>query len=203
MINKNTIWNKQYWNINWFTLIELIIAMSIFFIIVVSTYAPYNYYSQKARLNIVTKEISQSLYNARNIAINWSSDNSWNTSIWIYLDTTPWNNTKIEYFSYPYSFSWSQIIPIEWWNIKKIKTIKFSGPVEINTVWWKDNLLFFFSSISWSWWYYYYNNNPIPNTRHVLNLENIIINVSYKWTSALWLTKEIIYNTNTNIVDYN
>jgi len=193
--------NKKY--TSWFTLIELIVAMSIFFIMVVSTYVPYNYYSQKAKLNVVVKEISQSLYNAKNIAVNWSSNNIWNTSIWIFFDTTSWNNSQIQYFAYPYSFSGSQIIPKEIWNIKILKTIKFSGPIEINTIWWKENGLFFFSSITWSGWYYYYDNNPINNSKHNFNLDNIVINVSYKWTTAIWLSKEIIYNTRTNIVDYN
>ncbi len=193
--------NKQ--STSWFTLIELIVAMSIFFIMVISTYVPYNYYSQKAKLNVVVKEISQSLYNARNIAINWSSNNIWNTSIWIYFDTTTWNNSQIKYFTYPYSFSGSQIIPKQIWDIKILKTIKFSGPIEINTLWWKENGLFFFSSITWSGWYYYYDDNPVVNSKHSFNSDNIIINVSYRWTDASWLSKEIIYNTRTNIVDYN
>jgi prepilin-type N-terminal cleavage/methylation domain-containing protein len=53
-----------------FTLIELVIAMTIFFILVTMSYIPYNYYINKAKIRTSIREISQSLYEARNMAIN-------------------------------------------------------------------------------------------------------------------------------------
>lgn len=67
-----------------FTLIELLVSISIFFILVLITYVPYNFYMNKVKVKNTIKEISQSLYEARNMAINWISENS-NKSIWLYL----------------------------------------------------------------------------------------------------------------------
>jgi prepilin-type N-terminal cleavage/methylation domain-containing protein len=53
-----------------FTLIELLIAITIFFILTLITYVPYNFYMNKVKVRNTIKEISQSLYEARNMAIN-------------------------------------------------------------------------------------------------------------------------------------
>jgi prepilin-type N-terminal cleavage/methylation domain-containing protein len=53
-----------------FTLIEFMIAITIISILMVMTYAPYNYYSNKAKVRVTAKEISQSLYESRNLAIH-------------------------------------------------------------------------------------------------------------------------------------
>jgi len=45
-----------------FTLIELMIAITIVVILTMATYAPYNYYQNKAKLKVTTREISQILY---------------------------------------------------------------------------------------------------------------------------------------------
>jgi prepilin-type N-terminal cleavage/methylation domain-containing protein len=53
-----------------FTLIELIITITIVAILTMLSYAPYNYYQNKSKLKITTREISQLLYESRNIAVN-------------------------------------------------------------------------------------------------------------------------------------
>ena len=53
-----------------FTLIELIISITIVVILTVTSYAPYSYYQNKAKLKITTREISQLLYDSRNMAMN-------------------------------------------------------------------------------------------------------------------------------------
>jgi prepilin-type N-terminal cleavage/methylation domain-containing protein len=58
------------YNKSGFTLIEMLIAMSIFFIMVVMTYANYAYFQNIARVKLSLKEISQSINEARNMAIS-------------------------------------------------------------------------------------------------------------------------------------
>jgi prepilin-type N-terminal cleavage/methylation domain-containing protein len=53
-----------------FTLIELMIAITIIVILTMASYAPYTYYQNKAKLKVTSREISQLLYEARNMAIN-------------------------------------------------------------------------------------------------------------------------------------
>jgi len=62
-------------------LIEFVIAITIFFILAVASYAPYSYYGNKARLKQTTRETNQLLYEARNMAINGSITSSGNLSV--------------------------------------------------------------------------------------------------------------------------
>jgi prepilin-type N-terminal cleavage/methylation domain-containing protein len=53
-----------------FTLIELMITITIIVVLTMVTYAPYNYYQNKAKLKVSLREIGQLLYEARNMAVN-------------------------------------------------------------------------------------------------------------------------------------
>jgi prepilin-type N-terminal cleavage/methylation domain-containing protein len=53
-----------------FTLIEFMVAITIMAIMLLIVYAPYSYYSNKAKVKITSKEISQILFEARNMAIH-------------------------------------------------------------------------------------------------------------------------------------
>lgn len=82
-------------NKKWFlALIELLIAITIFFILVVMSYANYAYYQNIARVKLSLKEISQSINTAKNMAISWYDDNSKNQSIWVYFEK--WSN-QVQY----------------------------------------------------------------------------------------------------------
>lgn len=184
----------------WFTLIELLIAITIFFIITFTTYAPYNYYTKKAKLNNATKEISQSLYSARNMAINWLTWLGFNNSVWVYFNNESSVKNKISFFSYPYNLASSLIIPETNLDIKLIKTITLPKWIQFDSINGQDNVLFFFNSISWTGSYYYYYYDPVKND---FSWDEIVVKISYKWSLWASLTKEIIYYTKTNIVDYN
>jgi prepilin-type N-terminal cleavage/methylation domain-containing protein len=95
-----------------FTLIELMITLSIFFILSLSTYISYSHFQKKTLLNQGVKEITKSIYDARNLAINGIDSGSGNLSIGLYFDSTSEETQKkLQYFSYPYTFSGSQIVP--------------------------------------------------------------------------------------------
>jgi prepilin-type N-terminal cleavage/methylation domain-containing protein len=53
-----------------FTLIELMITITIIVVLTMMTYAPYNYYQNKAKLKITLRQVSQLLYESRNMAVN-------------------------------------------------------------------------------------------------------------------------------------
>lgn len=185
-------------NKNWaFTLIEFLIVVTIFFLLIAISYIPYNFYMNKARVKTSIREISQSLYEARNMAINGVSSGS-NLSIWLYLDAQN-NSNNLQFFSYPYSFSGTDISNEISSDIKLIKTYKLLPNINILDIDWKDNWLFFFESITGSGSYYYWENN----TKNEITNNEIKINISYNgaviWTSLFW---ELTYFTNTNIVDY-
>lgn len=185
-------------NRKWFTLIELIISITIIVLLTMSTYIPYSYYQNKAKLKITSREITQALYEARNMAINWSINNIWNVSIWVYFDTSISSLNEIKIYSYTFDIETNQISIIEWWNVELIKTIKLQNWIQLENITSKDNVLFYFESITWKLISYTWNSwikTPI--------LDNVMpITFSYKWSTSPNLRKTINYFTNTNIIDY-
>lgn len=183
-----------------FTLIELVIAITIFFMLVTMTYAPYNYYINKAKIRTSIREISQSLYEVRNMAINWAYSNS-NISVWLYIDAEG-NSNKLQFFSYPFLYTWAQITNILSPDIKLIKTYDLQPNINIIDIDWYTKGLFLFESITWNGLYYYWDSTGTRNNINIADNE-IKINLSYKW-APIWspLAWELIYYTNTNIVDY-
>lgn len=186
-----------------FTMIELMIAITIVAFLMIATYAPYSYYQNKAKVKIATREISQVLYEAKNMAINWAVYSTWNISIWVYFDNT--HNNKIKIFSYTHNILESDIdrntsLP----DINIIKEVKIQNSVEIDNIdvdWiLKDNFLFFFDSISWELKYYSWNMWVKEEITPVS--DNVDINISYKWSSSSNLQRTLSYYTTTNIIDY-
>lgn len=191
---------KNINNKKWFTLIELTVVISIIMIVTVSLFEPYNYYQKKIRIKLASKDVSQSLYDARNMAMNWFS--SWintssgeNSSVWLYL----WS-WSITFLSYPYTMSWTSITITPDSNIKIIKEIPLEQWLTIKGVWDKSNWLFFFNAVTWSWEFYSFD----WTTRTNISDPKIKIDISYIWTNpSSDLNKSIFYYTKTNIVDDN
>lgn len=180
-----------------FTLIEMLIVMMIFAIIVMGTFVPYSHYQNKLNLKLWAKEVSKSLYDARNMALNWLSS-TWNKSIWLYFDSTSWNNNKLTYFSYPYNLTWSSIDVVENSYIKKIREITLPKKVYIKDISGKDNWLFYFSSISWTWNYYYFDSSGVKKTF----TWELVVNIAYDNSGSDIFNMHIKYFTWTYITDY-
>ncbi len=180
----------------WFTLIELVIAFTIVAIVSMASYAPYNYYRNKAKLKNTASKITQTLYEARNMAVNWIVWIDWNVSIWVFFDTI--NNNQINIYSYPHDIDQVNISYIESSDIKKIKTIYLDKWIQIDSIEWNNNLLFFFDSIWWD--VKYYTWNWAARTSVIDN--EVQIDFSYKWSTSENLKKKIYYFTSTNIIDY-
>lgn len=185
-------------NRNWFTLIELMIAITIVVILSVVTYVPYNHYQNKAKLKLASREISQGFYEAKTMASSWLKNLYWNRSIWFYLDTMDTNNDKLTFFSYPHDIEDINIINFELSNVEIIKEMKLQKWIKINYLWWYENLLFYFESISWksrifsfTWWW-----------KDLVLDDELEIVFSFKNSTSPTLKSTLIYFSKTNIVDY-
>ena len=181
-----------------FTLIELMIAITIIVILTLAAYAPYNYYQNKAKLKVATREVSQFLSESKNRAINWSIGSSWNVSIGVYFDSSASEKDKIKVFSYPHDIENLNITNFEWGDIKLIKTLLLQKWVQIDNVEWKNNFLFFFNSIDGELTYYNWDW-PLKN---IIVADKISINLSYMGASSGNLQRTIKYFTSTNLIDY-
>ena len=190
---------------SWFTLIELSVAVTIFFVLALAVYAPYNYYWNKMRLKMSVKTTVQFLYDARNMAINWTIGTDDNLSIGVYLDNSDINKNKLNIISYPYSYPDStHPIDLPWGidtDIKILKTHNLQKGVQIDGINWEDNMLFFFHAITWESKYYNWSLWSLSEFDTSLDSE-INIDFSYKWSISPNLISKITYFTNTNIVDY-
>lgn len=182
-----------------FTLIELIVTITIMVLVWWATFMNFAFTQNKSNLRLTAKDISQSLYNARNMAINWLDSNSWNVSVWVYFDNNDINKNKIALYSYPYDTDLSTSNLLNDDNKKLIKEIQFNKSIELNSVEGKDKFMFLFDAISWVWHYYYWDTWDIKKS---FTWWEIGINISFKWTDSPNLTKNIKYIIWTNIIDY-
>ncbi len=193
------MWNKRIYT-SGFTLIEFMVAMSIFFIISTASYIPYSHYQKKSLLNQWSKEVAQSFQEARNMSINGLDSDTGNVSVGIFFDGTDGNNLSFTYLSYPYDFSESQITYQVSWDIQEIRKKTLPEWVQIDTVWWKEKFLVFFESITWKGSYYYWDtpgSAKQPFTDQELNID-----ISFKGATSPSLQKEITYYTQWYIADY-
>lgn len=174
------------------------VVITIFGIMVAATYIPYSYYEIKQRVKIGGKQVSQILYEARNMAINGQSDNNKNVSVGVFFDVENDKN-KVVILSYPYTFTGSEIGTLETSEIKKIRTLELPKWVQIETIWTQKKALFFFQSISWQgkfWWW------DTTGTKSEFPAGVIELKLSFKWSTQTNLQKIIQYYTYTHIIDY-
>jgi len=169
----------------WFTLIELMIVITIIWIMMMMAYAPYNYFQKKGELRVAAKEISKTLSESRNLAIHWTSSGWINQSIWVFFDKT--NKNIIKIFSYDYNDKTKKSL---------LKEIKIQPNIQIDKIWWNDKALFYYEAITWSWAFYSDENMTNSISDNVIDIE-----FSYKWATTN-LKKTLKYYTKTYISDY-
>ena len=192
-----------------FTLIELMIAITIVVLLTMATYAPYNYYQNKAKLKVSVKEISQLLYESRNKAINGAIWNNSNVSIWVYFSSDPLENNKIQVLSYPYDIDPLAITYLIGWQVQLEKTLVLRQGIQLDEIEWRNDFLMVFDAITWNKRYYTWQNgvrvtlydssdsNPIDP-----DLQEVDISFSFKWSTSPNFQKTIHYISSTNIIDY-
>lgn len=181
-----------------FSLVEMLVAMTIFFIVVSATYIPYSYYQNKQYVKNAGKDISQLLYESRSMAINGQSTASGNVSLWVYFDAQSSNN-NVSVFTYPYTFTGAQIIPQITADIKLLKKMNLEWWAQIDSIGTYKKFLFFYSAITWEGTYVYWDTS---GTRWELITQEIPIILSYKGATTANFQKILKYYTYTHIIDY-
>ena len=197
-----------------FTLIELIVSISILVIIMMFSYAPYNLYQNRAKVKLATREVAQSLYEAKNMAISWvkwknNSDDSKqefkNKSVWVFLTSEETKDSKINFYYYDYNISDSEIVfpskePDAERQIQDWVTMTWFS------AWERDysSLLLFYESVTWKVKVYWFDASwsKIDITENGKNDDTVKIKFTYKKATTSFLQKEIKYYLKTNIVDY-
>lgn len=188
-----------------FTLIELLIVISIMMIVLIFSYSPYNMYQNKARLKLATREVAQSLYEARNMAVSWvqTKDDKWefkNKSVWILLSSEDWKNENVYYYFYNHDLTYDSLV-FPHFEAEKIKNIQDWVYIVWFSSWEKEfkNILLFYKSVKWEvkviWFDDSWNKTEITS-------DTVKIKFSFKKSNLDFLKKEITYYLKTNIVDY-
>jgi hypothetical protein len=152
----------------------------------------------KAKIQHTDKELSQIIYEAKNMAVNWSTTSSWNTSIWISIDSTDFHNTSYELWSYKHDV-------LEWdivsFNGNLIQKYFLQPWVQFNSFDWETKGIIFFRSITWTWvvfkWDSSYNKVAFTQWENEIEIE-----YSYKWAEEDALNNTLSYFQDTQIVDY-
>lgn len=182
---------------SWFTLVELLISITIFILISVMAFAPYGFYMNKAKVKYTSKELSQIIYEAKNMATNGSAYLSWNVSVWVFIDNTSINKNSYSLLWFDHDVVESNIIPI---NGRLIQKYNLQPWIQIENFDWENKWIIFFRSITGSWLVVKGDSfNPVGTSE----ADNIInIEYSYKWSTNSSLRNSLEYFQDTQIVDY-
>lgn len=185
---------SQFWA---FTLIEFMVAITIFVIISLMAFAPYSYYINKTKVKNTGKEVTQMIYEAKNMAFNGVVGNSGNISVWVYFDSDENNLIRIIPFDHsihPDDMD-SGIVSTALANDSLLE-LRLQPGVQFDAIGWEDKWLIYFQSINGESWVFTWNWFQENSD------ENIEIDFSFKWATWWPLTKKIKYIQKTQIVDY-
>ncbi len=166
----------------WFTLVELIVVLTIIFIMVTMTFANYNHYQNIAKVKFAAKEVSLSISESRNTAIAWYQKENINQKIWVYFAS---GSSIIEYFSVDYN---SGII---FGTSSKMKEKRLPEGVKIIS----DDAFIVFSSLFWTGIVYDKNLNVKSTTWALVQLR-------YQNSDSELLHRTVQYHVWTNTIDY-
>jgi len=169
-------------NKNAFTLIEILVAMTMMIILTMAAYIPFSHYQQKQRVRNSAKIITQTLYDARSDAIYWRASNTWNLDIWVLFKQ---NATNLKVYWFPIKDTISNYLNPD--NKYLLEKISLEPWVQISSSWW----LFLFKAITWSWVY----------KNFTINSNKIELSVWLKWAKHWIMSKKIEYFVNTYISD--
>jgi len=167
----------------WFTIIELLIVITIIGVISLATYMPYSHHQKKTSLSLAIKELSQSLNESRNLSIHGLDTGWWNVYVWLHI--VPWSQS-INYYT---STWWLDIsrLPAQAYKTKLLPTwVEFLSVNGDETT----QRLFTFAPITWSW------------TVSWISDDIVYFTLSYKWATSPVLQKELKYYRKSFISDY-
>lgn len=179
-----------------FTLIEMIIAITIVVLMSIMAFAPYSYYLNKSKVKHTQKEVSQLIYEAKNMALNGIVWVDKNISVWVYFDIN--DNSRVELLSFPYDLSFwnlTQTKISDAQSIEPIATLTLQPGIQFEEMWWESKWIIYFQAISASWWVKTWESF----TSYTWDTQLVF---SYKWANNGPLRQSIQYIQDTQIVDY-
>ncbi|MDA9129454.1 prepilin-type N-terminal cleavage/methylation domain-containing protein [Candidatus Gracilibacteria bacterium] len=172
-----------------FTLIELMVVITIIVIVSLATYLPYAHHQKKVLIKQGAKELVQSLTEARNLAINGINSGSGNLSVGLYFGA---DATQIDYYTVGFTGSLNiASLPTNPYKVKRLPQ-----GVQIDSITGIDEeTLITFDAITGS--------GTISSTNSSYTMNDIVdILVSYKGATTPVLQKKIEYYTQSYISDY-
>lgn len=169
-------------NQKWFTLIELLIVITISFILMTLTFANYNYYQNVAKVKLGAKEVSQSISESRNAAIAWWQKDGINQKVGVYFEQ--W---KSDILYYNFAFNSGAVIA----PIYLMKQEKLPDGVSITS----SGTFIVFSSVFGTGWIY-------DTSWKLLSEKDAVIELTYKNATSSNLKRQVKYNSVTNTIDY-
>ena len=176
---------KNYLKNTWFTLLELMIVTTIVGLISMATYIPYAHHQKKVLLKQASREITQSLSEARNLAINWADSWSWNLNIGLYFSA---DAKELNYYASTWSLDIASVASLD---IYKTKPLPLWIQVDSIAGMASTEYLFAFDSITGS-----------GSIEPIISDNEIEIQISYKWSTSPVLNKNILYYRQSYISDY-
>jgi len=160
------------------------IVTTIVGLISMATYIPYAHHQKKVLLKQASREITQSLSEARNLAINGIDSGSWNLNIGLYF----WVNAQeIEYYASTGALDLSSKGILD---VYQVKTLPLW--IQIDSIAGNSQEYFFtFDSITGS-------GSIYPSVWD----EEIEVKISHKWSTNPVLQQKILYYRQSYISDY-
>lgn len=181
-----------------FTLIEFLIAITIVAIISVMAFGPYWFYVNKSKVKHTQKEVTQVIYEAKNMALNGRVWENKNISVGVYFDSN--NADEIQVLPFSYSTTLDDISNN---NLLIDNALSQTGVLNLQLqpgMWFEkingENKWFiYFQAISGSGWVLVWDNFWTIS-------REIEIEFAYKNATGWSLRDSITYFPETQIVDY-
>lgn len=165
-----------------FTLIELMIVITIIGILTIWTFVPYNTYSNIAKVKSSKELFDQSIQEARNIT-NWvTTTDGKNINLWLVIEK---DSNELNYYSFPHDYTWSvfdyEDRATKYRSKNLEKNIFFSKIIDTNNTE-QDKVILYFKAPNWEM-------DTYINPTQTWSIKNIIIWLN-KATNGI-LSKEI------------
>lgn len=181
-----------------FTLIELMVAITIFVLLWSMVFWPYAYYLNKSKVKHTQKEVTQLIYEAKNMALNGIVWEDKNISVWVFFDTNQADRIDVISFDYDKTADDIQTNPNlvnDALSKKPIISLTLQPGITFQEISWEEIGLIYFQAINGSWWLLAGNSfSQISGNSDIV--------FAYKDATSWALRKAITYIPDTQIVDY-
>lgn len=174
---------QEYKTLQAFTLIEMMVVVTLIFIVTFMTYAPYAHHQKKVLLKQWAREISQSLAESRNLAINGFDTGSGNLNIGLFFGS---GANSLVYYTSTGAFDRDNLSAADILKEKILPKWIQIDSIDGDS----EDFLFFYERISW-------DVSIFPSTTGEVD-----ISISYKWAISSVLQNNIRYYTKSYISDY-